>query len=83
MTNWHELPKGFTREEMREHILNTAREISEEDRQEIEALISYRTRYDRDYWKPSWYTWTQKTIDEINEQLRNQTPYEKEKKDDK
>lgn len=76
MTNWHELPKGFTREEMREHILNTAREMSEEDRLEASG-------YDRDYWKPSWYTWTQKTIDEINEQLRNQTPYEKEKKDDK
>lgn len=50
--------------------------MSEEDRLEASG-------YDRDYWKPSWYTWTQQTIDEINEQLRNQTPYEKEKKDDK
>lgn len=40
----------------------------------------YRFKYDKAYWRPSFYTWTQKTIDSINEQLRNQTSPAKENK---
>ena len=30
-------------------------------------------KYDKEYWKPSFYSWTQKTVDEINKQLKEQT----------
>lgn len=32
------------------------------------------TDYDKEYWKPSFYTWDERTVEVINEQLRNQIP---------
>jgi len=39
------------------------------------------TDYDKEYWKPSFYTWDERTVEAINEQLRNQIPAKEEEND--
>lgn len=45
----------------------------------VKDLIN--TLYDKDYWKPSFYTWDERTVEAINEQLRNQIPMKREEND--